>query len=125
MPSYNGESVIKRADASSLPQEDWLALLYKIRLYELERYEHSSYNEEVSKIINTFRIYGLDQAISKIGSSCSKIIEEIAIAQKYFVETTREGVATSSIRTNTVGENIATPSTSSPRRQESLFRNLY
>lgn len=82
---YNGnESIMRRSQVSALSEETWLALLLRTRLYELDSYDQRFYEVEAHQAIQTYSIYGLSHATAKIGSTCSKVIEQVVLDHDQF-----------------------------------------
>ena len=119
---YSNQEVVRRRPVSSLTEEMWLSTILKVRLYELEKYEESYFQEELNKVLSISRIHGLDQALAKVGSICSSVIQEISEEQKEFALRTRDGTTSQERSTQRVG--IGQNNTSTGRRA-SMPRIIY
>tara|TARA_R100001510_G_C7655316_1_gene214413 strand:- start:3673 stop:4986 length:1314 start_codon:yes stop_codon:yes gene_type:complete len=123
---YSNQELVRRAPSSSLSEDKWLEILFKVRLYELESYDEAFYREELNKIVSISRIYGFNQALSKTGTLCASIIRQISEKQKEFIQRTREGVSTSTRQTERVNANVNIgQNNTNTRRRAPVPRSVY
>ena len=83
-PRYNSgtneqtlEHTFRPEISKFLSSDEWLSMLIKVRLFELDRFSEVVYNEINESVLLSKEKYGIDYAIDKIGHHCSIILGEI------------------------------------------------
>jgi hypothetical protein len=66
-----------RPEAAFLSTEEWLSLLISVRFIELGMQQHKDFKATKEEILSISRIYGIRQALGKLGEVCSLFIREI------------------------------------------------
>jgi hypothetical protein len=70
------EENVFRPEIEMLSAEEWLELLLFVRLMELDIYTDTSFEKSKTSVLQINQIYGLKEAIGKIGQISSQIIKE-------------------------------------------------
>ena len=65
-----------RQEVEFLNAEQWLDLLLFVRMLELGIYDEQEHQRKLNEVLQNYRIYGLNQALEKIGSIMSSYIKE-------------------------------------------------
>jgi|1_EtaG_2_1085319.scaffolds.fasta_scaffold00732_3 hypothetical protein len=68
-----------RPEAAFLSTEEWLSLLISVRFIELGMLQHKDFKATKEEILSISRIYGIRQALGKLGEVCSLFIKEIYV----------------------------------------------